>query len=140
MEQMRKKLLQMLDDNQHGILHASNILIRIRVVKAESEIFWKLWYRKHSIMWNRLHCRWRIRILHCVIGSGSYSFHIWLKSNIRMSVLLVHSKLWESRTAFEAKHLPIPWEASNPLNNEYQVPNFYLVYPFYTQNIAHNIS
>jgi len=57
-----------------------------------------------------------------------------------MCGLLFRSKHWESRTAFEAKHLPISWEASNPLHNKHEVPNFYLGYSFYTQKVAHIIS
>jgi hypothetical protein len=63
-----------------------------------------------------------------------------LLSRSRMSGLLVPSKPREQRTEFGYTRLPILWEASHRLRKRFEVPNFYLRHPLYTQKKAHNIS
>ena len=44
------------------------IVIQIRGVIANSQIFRRLWYRQLFTVWDRLHCKRQIWIFHCVFG------------------------------------------------------------------------
>ena len=105
----------------------SVILIRIKNVIAKSQIFRRLWYRQlftvgqtslqvENLGISLCFCIWRWSLL-CLLNKG----------NNRLRCLVVPSKPWKRRTAFDANHLSILWEASHTVRKKYEGPKFYLV-------------